>query len=145
MLRLAIEGRPEFDVSTIEIDRGGVSYTVDTLRALRASEPEAALFLLMGADSLADLPRWREPAAICELATPLVVHRAGHSEPDFSALAPLVSAARLAEIRALEVEMPETPIASSEIQQLIAEAEPWQALVPQGVARYIVERGLYGL
>ena len=93
MLRLAIAGRPEFDVSTIEIDRGGVSYTVDTLRALRAAEPDAELFFLMGADSLADLPQWREPAAICELATPLVVRRAGHAPSRIStALAPLVVA-----------------------------------------------------
>jgi nicotinate-nucleotide adenylyltransferase len=143
MLRLAMRGRPEFEASTIEIDRGGVSYTIDTLRALQAREPAAELIFLMGADSLADLPQWREPAAICELATPLVVRRAGRAEPDFEALAGLVSPARLEVIRGLQVDMPATPIASSEIQRLIAAGGDWRPLVPPSVADYIVERGLY--
>ncbi len=143
MLELALAGRPEYAVSTIEIDRGGVSYTVDTLREFRALEPDAELFFLMGADSLSDLPMWREPTAICELATPVVVRRYEHGEPDFAAIAPLVSAARLAEIRTLQVDMPETPIASSEIQRLVADGGEWESLVPAGVAAYIRERGLY--
>lgn len=143
MLRLAIAERPEFDVSTIEIDRGGVSYTVETLHALQQTQPGAELFFLMGADSLADFPTWREPATICELATPLVVRRAGSPLPAFEALAPLVSAERLAAIRAQEVEMPATPISSSAIRRLIAERGEWQALVPERVAEYIDDRGLY--
>jgi nicotinate-nucleotide adenylyltransferase len=143
MLRLAIADRPEFALSLIEIERGGVSYTVDTLRQLRDERPDAELFFLMGADSLADLPTWREPAAICELATPLVVRRAGTPTPAFDGLAKLVSAERLAAIRAHEVEMPATPISSSNIRQLIAEGGAWQSLVPERVAEYIDERGLY--
>jgi nicotinate-nucleotide adenylyltransferase len=143
MLRLAIADRPEFALSLIEIERGGVSYTVDTLRQLRVERPDAEFFLLMGADSLNDFPMWREPAAICELATPLVVRRADAAAPHFEALAPLVSADRLTEIRRLEVEMPATPISSSEIRRLIAERGEWQALCPAGVAEYIAERGLY--
>ena len=143
MLRLAIADRPEFALSLIEIERGGVSYTVDTLRQLRGERPDADLFFLMGADSLADLPTWREPAAICELATPLVVRRAGTPTPAFDGLAKLVSAERLAAIRAQEVEMPATPISSSNIRRLIAEGGAWQSLVPERVAEYIDERGLY--
>lgn len=144
MLRLAIAGRASWDVSMIELDRGGASYTVDTLRELRAQWPDDELFFLLGADALADLPRWREPAAICELATPLAVRRAGEPLPDYDALAPLVSPARLAEIRGLEVEMPATPIRSSEIQRMIADGRDWEPLVPAAVAEYIVEQGLYG-
>lgn len=143
MLRLAIAERPEFGVSTIEIDRGGVSYTVETLRLLQQANPGAELFFLMGADSLADFPTWREPATICELATPLVVRRAGSPLPVFEALAPLVSTERLAAIRAQEVEMPATPISSSAIRRLIAERGEWQTLVPERVAEYIDHRGLY--
>ncbi len=58
MLRLAIAGHEAFEVSTLEIDRGGVSYTLDTLSAVRQQQPEAELFFLMGADSLRDLPTW---------------------------------------------------------------------------------------
>ena len=143
MLGLAIADRPEFALSLIEIERGGVSYTVDTLRQLRDERPDAELFFLMGADSLADFPTWREPAAICELATPLVVRRAGTPPPDFDALAAFVSTERLAAIRAHEVEMPATPISSSNIRRLIAERGAWQSLVPENVAAYIEERGLY--
>lgn len=143
MLRLAIADRHEFALSLIEIERGGVSYTVDTLRQLRDEQPAAELFFLMGADSLADFPTWREPAAICELATPLVVRRGGAPPPDFDALAALVSAERLAAIRAHEVEMPATPISSSNIRRLIAEHGDWQSLVPPGVAEFIERQGLY--
>lgn len=143
MLRLAIEGRPEFALSLVEIERGGVSYTVETLRQLRRKTPNAEFFFLMGADALADFPTWREPGAICELATPLVVRRAGTPPPDFDALAAFVSAERLVAIRAHEVEMPATPISSSSIRRLVAERGDWQSLVPADVAEYIEERGLY--
>ena len=142
MLRLALE-RPEFYVSTIEIYRGGVSYTVDTLRTLHERLPGAELFFLMGADSLADLPHWRDPQTICELATPLVVRRAGMDEPDFDALRPLITAERLAEIQDLQVEMPETPISSSGIRQLIARQGQWRTLAPPAVAEYIDAHRLY--
>jgi len=143
MLQLAIAGNPAFEISTDEIDRGGVSYTVDTLRAFKARRPDARLFLLLGADSLADLPEWREAAAICQLATPLVVRRAGHPEPDYEPLAPLMAPARLAELQGWQIEMPDTPISSSEIQRLIASGEPWHTLVPPAVAQYIERHGLY--
>jgi nicotinate-nucleotide adenylyltransferase len=143
MLRLALAQRPEFAVSTVELDRGGVSYTADTLRELHERQPADQLYFLMGADSLADLPNWREPAEICNVATPLVVHRPGAAEPNFDALRPLVSAKRLAEIRSVQVEMPATPVSSSQIRRLIAEGGDWQSLVPVAVADYIVQRRLY--
>ena len=61
MLRLAVGGHAAFQVSTLEIERGGLSYTVDTLAEIQQHQPAAELFLLMGADSLVDLPSWREP------------------------------------------------------------------------------------
>jgi nicotinate-nucleotide adenylyltransferase len=144
MLELAIAAHSTWRVSTIELERGGRSYTVDTLRELSARAPDAELFVLMGADSLVDLPRWREAAEICRLATPLVVRRPESPEPDFSALAGLVSPGRLAEISRYRIAMPATPISSSELQRLIRTGGEWQALTPPAVADYIVKRGLYG-
>ncbi len=143
MLRLAAADWPAFRVSTMEIERGGVSYSVDTLRTLRAMNPAAELFFLMGADALNEFPEWREPAAICELATPIVVRRAGSPEPDFDVLRPIASEPRLAEIRAAQVEMPPTPISSSGIRAMIAAGGDWQKMVPRAVGEYIETQGLY--
>jgi nicotinate-nucleotide adenylyltransferase len=143
MVQAAIAGRPKFSLSTIEIDRGGVSYTADTLREMHAEQPDWTLFFLMGADALHEFPAWREPAAICELATLLVVRRAGAPPPDFRVLTPLVSADRLAAIEAAQVEMPETPISSSHIRRLVAEEGDWRPLVAPAVADYIDAHHLY--
>jgi nicotinate-nucleotide adenylyltransferase len=143
MLRLALTDRPQFEASALEIDRGGVSYTVDTLAEIRAQLPESTLFFLMGADSLAEFPTWLRQAEICALATPLVVRRAGSPEPDFDVLAPVVSAERLEAIRQSQVEMPAVPISSSQIRQLIAKGGAWQEMVPTAVAEYIAALGLY--
>ena len=146
MVRLAIDGREGFAVSTIEFDRGGVSYTVDTLRTIAAANQGAKLYFLMGEDSLADFSHWREPREICELAVPLVVRRAGQkgaANAPWEPLREFASAERLSEVAAAAVEMPPTPISSSEIRRLIAAGGAWQDLVPATVARFIEERGLY--
>lgn len=91
MLRLAVGGHRAMRVSTLEIDRGGVSYTVDTLTTIHQQLPHCELFFLMGADSLEDLPHWRQPQRICELAVPVVVRRAGSPEPTPDVLSDLVS------------------------------------------------------
>ena len=91
MLELALAGNPAMVVSTLEIDRGGVSYTVDTLQELRRRAPDAEVFLLMGADSLLDLPSWYQAEEICQLAVPVVVRRPGAAEPDLTVLSGLAS------------------------------------------------------
>lgn len=143
MLELAIGGHEQFAVSRLEVERGGVSYTVDTLRELRRAEPQRELFFLMGADSLADLPTWREPAAICELALPVVVRRPSSAQTDFSVLAPLVSPARLEEIRRHEVEMPPIGLSSSEIRRRVAAGLSIRYQTPRAVEKYIEAQGLY--
>jgi nicotinate-nucleotide adenylyltransferase len=146
MLQLAIAEVPDpsqWEVSTLEIDRGGVSYTVETLAELQRCHPGAALFFLMGADSLAELPHWYEPRRILELATPLVVERPGHPAPDVGVLDSLVSASRRAEIGRCRVRMPAVDISSSQIRARIAEGGEWQSLVPRQVAHYIEAHGLY--
>lgn len=146
MLRLALDGRAGLEASSIELDRGGVSYTAETLRQIAAAEPEAELFFLMGADTLRDLPNWREPGEVLRLATPLVVHRPGEPPPDVSALAPLVSEARFAEIAAAaSVEMPPMDISSSDIRARLGAGEPCDGRLPPAVESYAIARGVYSV
>jgi len=143
MVNLAIGGHEHFAVSTIEIDRGGVSYTVDTLAALAEQQPGCSLFFLMGADSLKDLPTWREPQRLCELAVPLVVRRAGSPEPDFSAIRHLLTTKRLEEIREQQVEMPIIELSSTDIRQRVARGQSIRFRTPRAVEKFIETHGLY--
>ena len=97
----------------------------------------------MGADSLADFPHWHQPEKICSLAKLLVVRRAGAPEPDFEVLSPFVAKEELQNIRDAQVEMPATPISSSEIRALVASDGDWQSMVPAPVADYIKRQGVY--
>ncbi len=143
MLRLAVGGHDQLDISTIEIDRGGVSYTVDTLTTIAEQEPDAELFFLMGGDSLKDLPSWREPERLCELAIPLVVRRAGSPEPDYSSISQLVSPERLDRIREHQVEMPIIELSSTDIRNRVANDRSIRYQTPRAVEKYIETHGLY--
>lgn len=138
MLKLAGVGH-----SMVEIERGGVSYTVDTLRTLAAAHPEDAWFLLMGADTLHDLPTWREPKQILTLATPLVVQRPGEAAPGFDSVESLVTPERLQAFTRYNVEMEPIDISSSEIRRRIASGETIDGMCPPAVARFIAEQSLY--
>ncbi len=83
MLRAAFSGEPEIEISSWELDRGGVSYSIETLRALAAEHPEAQLFYLIGADHVATLPQWRAADALAAAATFVVVPRPGAPEEVF--------------------------------------------------------------
>jgi nicotinate-nucleotide adenylyltransferase len=143
MLRLATGGHEAFRVSTLEIDRGGISYTVDTLEAIRREQPDVELFLLMGADSLADLPTWREPGRICELASPLVARRAGAPQPNYAALAPFISPDRLEALRRLCVEMPTIDLRATDLRRRIAAGQSIRYRTPRAVEKYIEAQGVY--
>jgi nicotinate-nucleotide adenylyltransferase len=143
MLRLAIIGHEAFSVSELEIRRGGVTYTVDTLTALREQQPQDELFFLMGADSLRDLPTWREAARICSLAVPVVVRRRHTPEPDFGVLAGLVPAERLQEIRRHQVQMPLVDFSSTAIRQAVAAGHSIRYQTPRAVEMTIQTQGLY--
>jgi nicotinate-nucleotide adenylyltransferase len=143
MLELALAGHEQLRPSPLEIERGGVSYTVLTLAAVHEQQPQARLFLLMGADSLHDLPTWREPARICELATPAVVRRGGSPEPDFGVLASLVSQPRLNEILASQVEMPLIELSSTDLRHRAATGQSLRYRTPRAVEKYIETQGLY--
>lgn len=143
MLQLAIAGHPVFDVSTVEIDRGGLSYTVDTLAAFHEQKADAELFLLMGADTLEDLPHWRQPERICELALPVVVRRPGAGAIDVGGLDAVVSPERQQQIAEAVTEMPLVGFSSSDIRQRVRQGRSIRYLTPRAVEKYIEHRQLY--
>jgi nicotinate-nucleotide adenylyltransferase len=143
MLQLAIGGHEAFRICRLEIERGGVNYTVDTLETLAQEHPEHEWFFLMGGDSLADLPQWRNPARICELATPLVAQRPGSPPINFGRLQGIVSQARLEQIRQHVVELPQIGISSSSLRRRVAEGRSIRYRTPRAVEKYIETHGLY--
>ncbi len=139
MLHLAIEDRTTWRICTLEIERGGLSYTVDTLRQIHVEMPEAALFFMIGADALRDVPQWKSPREIFRLATPLVVRRAGQAEPDLTALAAMCTTANQPQL----IEMAPLEISSTEIRRRVAAGEPIDNLVPSAVEEYMTAFGIY--
>ncbi len=127
MLEAAIASEPRFVLSRAELDRAGVSYTVDTLEALRGP---GELFLILGGDALADLARWRAPDRIRELATILVAARPGAPDPD-----PMH--------RARAFDAPQLDISSRELRARAARGMSLRYLVPDAVWEHIKKRGLY--
>lgn len=143
MLELAIAGYPPFQISQLELERGGVSYTVDTLRRVKESREDAELFFLMGADSLAEFGSWRMPEEICRLATPLVVRRAGSPPPALDALEPFADEETLRSIEQHEVSMPVIELSSTHIRRASSQGKSIRFQTPRAVERYIQTNGLY--
>lgn len=143
MIELAIVGREGFVLSTIELDRGGVNYTADTLAVLADELPGSDLFLLLGADMFNDLPNWRRPADVCRLALPVGVERAGMPPPEFERLRPLLEPARFEAARAAAVVMPLVGISSSMLRERVAVGKSIRFLAPRAVEAYIEHHRLY--
>ncbi len=143
MLKLAVQGHAAFEVSDEEIRRGGVSFTVDTLRRTHAALPEGELFFLMGSDTLAEFDSWKSPAEICQLAQLVVVSRPGSPPPNFEVLAPLVTRRRIEEMQAYQVRMPQIDISSTEIRGRVATGRSIRFQVPRAVEKYIEAQRLY--
>lgn len=141
MLKLAVSGYPEFVVDRREIRRQGPSFTVDTLEEIAAEFPEAELFFLMGADSLRDVPGWRQPERIAELATLVAVNRPGLQLPDHDQLSQWVGAALADRIRL--VSMPGCDISATDLRRRIAERQGLRFLTPRAVEAFIDQHGLY--
>jgi nicotinate-nucleotide adenylyltransferase len=133
MLRLAARANPRLEVSTLEADRAGVTFTVRTLEALAAAEP-ADYFFLMGEDSLREFGTWREPGRILELARLAVVRREGTPR------APVRGTLRR---RVVFVPMPGIEISSSAIRRRIARGASVRYWVPDAVLTYMDRHGLY--
>ena len=127
MLEAAVKDEPRFSVSRVELEREGPSFTVDTLNALRG---EGELALILGSDALADLPKWRSPERIRQLATLLVARRPGAPEPD-------------PESGARAFDAPCLDISSRELRQRASRGLSLRYLVPDDVWRHIERKGLY--
>jgi nicotinate-nucleotide adenylyltransferase len=149
MCRLLAAGEAGLSVSELEIDRDGPSYTVDSLRAIHASHPDAQLTFIVGADTASTMPRWREPEEVLELADLAVAERAGPGRAGvLEALSPLLGGHPPIDGEGHPegisfLNMPAVSISSSMARERVARGEPVEDLVGAAVARYIAEHGLY--
>jgi len=134
MLRLALAGNQSFELSDGELTRGGVSYTIDTLRGLKARYPEDEWFLLVGADNIREFHTWREPYKIAAMATILVLTRPGYI--------PIIDESMPGD-RIELCEVPEIGVSATEIRRRIREGKGCRYLLPEGVEEYVVKHGLY--
>jgi nicotinate-nucleotide adenylyltransferase len=139
MCRRAAAGDERLEVSDIEIRRGGRSYTADTLRALHESHPEDELTFIAGGDMALSLPEWREPETVLELAEFAVAEREGSPR---EAIEAAVAGLRGAE-RVRFFAMPRMDVSSTMVRNAIAAGRPYRDLVPDRVADYVEEHGLY--
>jgi nicotinate-nucleotide adenylyltransferase len=143
MLELAIAGHAAFSVSRYETDRGGVNYSADTLAHFCEEEPGSELFFLLGADMFHDLPHWRQPDRICQLALPMAVRRHGERPLDFNALAGIASPERIEAMRQHEVVMPEIGLSASDLRHRVSIGRGIRYRTPRAVEKYIETHELY--
>lgn len=140
MVRRSIANNPYFKLSTVEVDRPGSSYTVDTIASLRDELGTQSFFFILGWDSLAGLPLWKQPAKLVQLCQLVVVPRLGLNLPDLSSFASSVPGLM---DRVTRLDAPIIGVSSSEIRERVAQGLSIRYLVPDEVAKYIAERSLY--
>ena len=160
MARLAAQEGSWLSVSTVELDRGGHSYTIETLTELAQARPHDTPLFILGADAFLELRTWREPDALVRGFDLVVVDRPGSAIPpgapdaDLAALLatvpfapgaglPFLRVPRPPQGRIFRLEIPHLDISSSQVRLCAAEGAPLHGLVPPAVARYIHEQGLY--
>lgn len=148
MCRLAVAQESGVETSALEIERGGTSYTVDTVQAIHDAHPDAELTLIVGADTARTLPGWREPRRLLGMLTSLAV--AERDELDLeetrAELTPLMARSEPGADRAprlMALRMAPVAVSSSAVRRRIAAGEPVVELVGERVAAYIAEHGLY--
>ncbi len=136
MTVIATAANPRFTVSRVDIDRTGPTYTIDTLRDLRAQLPDAELYFITGVDALAEIFTWRDADELFELARFVGCTRPGYTM-DEAALATIPSD------RVTIVEIPALAISSTDCRKRKQRGEPVWYLVPDGVVQYIAKYDLY--
>jgi len=139
MTRLAAADDSRFSVSSLEVEREGPSYTYETLELLAKERGDSELVFVMGADAAVGLESWREPERVVELARIAVARRAGVSDSEVAAVMRSLGAAE----RATMLEMPQFGVSSSAVRERAAVGRPLRYLVPEPVARFIEEKGIY--
>ena len=130
MLRLALNGRPGLVLDLREVERGGISYTVDTLTDLRREFPSDELFLLIGADTACDLPRWRDADKLGELVQIVAMSRVGGPPPSLAAITNVLT-------------VPSIDVSASAIRQAARRGKVVAQWVPASVAEYIRTHQVY--
>jgi nicotinate-nucleotide adenylyltransferase len=135
MVRLATRDNDAFEVSRVDLEREGPTYTIDTLRAVRSERPDDELFFITGADAILEILTWKDPEEALELATFVGVTRPGHELGELAALG-------VAE-RVIVLEIAALAISSTDIRLRVSEGRPVRYLVPGEVKAYIEEHGLY--
>jgi nicotinate-nucleotide adenylyltransferase len=151
MCQLAVADTAGLSACALEIERGGTSYTADTLRAVHEEWPGAELTFIVGADTARTMPSWREPETVLGLARIAVAEREGTgAEAALDVLAALGASAgndeprkRTTTLQTLVLDMPRIEISSSLVRRRVAEGERVEHLVGSPVAGYIAELGLY--
>ncbi len=133
MTVIATASNPRFSVSRVDVDRGGLTYTIDTLTDLRRQQPDAELFFITGADALAQIVGWRDSERLLSLAHFIGVTRPGYQLADAHLPGGAVSL----------VEVPALAISSTDCRDRVGRGMPVWYLVPDGVVQYIEKRGLY--
>ncbi len=136
MLRRTIADNPAFELSLMEVEREGPSYTVDTLQELMRAGPGSEIFLIVGEDSLLDLPNWKAPERVVELAT-LVVAARGPDRVETGEMAAYVRE------RTVWLDMPLIDISATDIRERVRRGRPIRYLVAEAVKAYSREKGLY--
>jgi nicotinate-nucleotide adenylyltransferase len=136
MTVIATASNPRFTVSRVDIDRGGPTYTIDTLRDLTARHPDTDLYFITGADALAEIFTWRDADELFELARFVGCTRPGY-EMDITTLGEIPSD------RVTILEIPALAISSTECRERRQKGEPVWYLVPDGVVQYIAKHDLY--
>ncbi|MHB9035175.1 MAG: nicotinate-nucleotide adenylyltransferase [Armatimonadota bacterium] len=139
MACLAVEGNSNFECSTIEIEREGTSYTIDTLRQIRGLYNAGVdVYLLVGADEAATFMDWRDPYGIQKLATVVVANRPGQEVADVLRLLPEDFASKVAPLQ-----MPGVDISSTDLRERVRSGKSIRYLVPESVEQYILSNNLY--
>lgn len=133
MTVIATAANPRFMVSRVDIDRDKPTYTVDTLRDLKAQYPDAELFFITGSDAIAQILAWHEVAKLWDLAHFVAVSRPGHT----------LEIPEVPEGTVTVVEVPALSISSTDCRNRVANGDPIWYLVPDGVVQYIGKHGLY--
>ena len=133
MTVIATASNPRFKVSRVDIDRDGPTYTVDTLRDMKAANPDADLFFISGADAIAQIAAWKDVESLWDLAHFVAVSRPGHKLS--------IPAAPDGAISSLEI--PALSISSTDCRQRVSVGQPVWYLVPDGVVQYIAKNELY--
>jgi nicotinate-nucleotide adenylyltransferase len=136
MTVIATASNPRFTVSRVDIDRGGPTYTIDTLRDLSATMPDADLFFITGADALTEIFTWRDAAELWSLA-----HFVGCTRPGYEMDSTTLDGIPPDRVTILEI--PALTISSTDCRNRTAAGEPVWYLVPDGVVQYIVKHQLY--